>query len=130
MNGRILPKIKIQKEFVQGSACTTLLYSINMARFASVIHDALSGIQLINHPLRSLIYADDITFIVKTEGEFRNLFEIIEIFRRIAGISINTEKMQVLNMNSQISPAALEGIELDDQMKILGTIWSSNMQKR
>lgn len=68
----------IKKKVLQRCAFESLMFSIAMAPFATLVCNYLIGIKLINQFLRSLIYAECANVIIQSEAELKSIFKYMK----------------------------------------------------
>jgi hypothetical protein len=91
INGRLSRCIRIRRSVRQGCPLEPLIQAIN---------SKVQRMELQHSNVKSLAYADDINFVVKSDEEIDRAFEAIELFCSESNAKINMPKSAFLRINN------------------------------
>lgn len=126
VNGHLTGEIKIKKSVRQGCPLSMVLFVLYIEPLLCGINRKVEGCQLGQDTIKSMAYADDVNFIVQSDTEAGNVFELLSEFCTDSGASINYEKSSFLRLNNCIMGPQL--INETDQLKILGMIFCADIK--
>jgi hypothetical protein len=91
------------------------------------------GVNLHNHTIRFLAYADDLVLITESQNEIKSLFRRLEKSSVKIGLHINEEKKKYMVVRRQNNARLIQSLRIDqynfgrvEQFKYLGTILTQN----
>lgn len=114
----------------QGCCCSPSLFIIAVELLATLVRKSLNikGINLADKEIRILQYADDATFFLNDLGSLQPLLQLLGMFATISGLHINLQKSHLLLLGHHLDPPKeIEGMQVKDQVNILGIIFRNQM---
>ena len=136
-NGWLSEDFSVERGIKQGCPFSPLAFIISIEYLAIKIRsDSLvkgvvlddNAAQNISKILKTLLYADDVTLILKDEKDLERVLVILEQFRHISGLSINKTKTEAMWLgSSRIRRKGGFGLKWVDELKILGIYFSNNI---
>ena len=108
-NGWISESFKIERGIRQGCPFSALAFIVGLELLAIKIRNN-QNIQGINFRgtgdiiriIKILLYADDVTLLLKDRNDLRLVLQILETFRKISGLTINRNKTEAMWLGSNI----------------------------
>ena len=117
----------------QGDPLSPYLFFIVIEILAHALRndDAIKGINLGNFEVKQVLYADDMTFLVKDMNSVKRLQETFDLFEKISGLKVTVEKTNIMWIGKDRvrAEAQLFG-NLVREVKILGVYFAVDMKKR
>jgi exonuclease III len=126
INGFLTDDVHIQRSVRQGCPLSMILFVMYIEPLIRMMSAALEGIQVGNDFIRTIGYADDLNFIIKSNLEADRIFEIISVYCEESGAKINLNKSAFLRINEcKIGPQLIAETE---KLKILGFFFCKKLR--
>ena len=127
-NGYISSEFKLQRGIRQGCPLSPLLFVLAVELLALKIRQekSIKGIKVVDTFTKIRQYADDTTFLLKDAIDFREVLSRLKEFTVFSGLKINkTKSKAICPGNRNLYGMSLHGIEMCEEIKLLGVYFSS-----
>ena len=122
-NGTSTPYFKVSRGVRQGDPIAAYLFTLAIELLAiSIRHnEKISGIKINDAEIKLSMYADDLTGLVVGIASIKELMIIINNFKNISGLGVNTDKTELMPLGSS-KVADIEGLgyKIVKELKITG----------
>ena len=133
-NGWVSGTFKVERGIRQGCPFSPLAFIIGIEFLALRIRNdhRMKGIKigndLVDKIIKVILYADDVTLLLKDKEDLKLALDILDRFKDISGLSINRTKSEVMWLGSNVN-LANEGLGLKwvNETKILGIFFSNRI---
>ena len=96
VNGNVSAAVQVRRSVRQGCGLSPLLYVLSVEPFARKVRGSsrVSGLQIPGSMdrVKTIQYAYDLSVLVRTEAEVREVLAVAELFHRASGALLNKEK--------------------------------------
>ena len=101
-NGLTTGYFALEREVRQGDPLSPYLFVVVVETLALAIrqNEAIKGISIGKEETKLLQYADDTTVVLSDRDSARALFNLLEVFRKLSGLKINTSKTEGMCIGS------------------------------
>ena len=135
-NGWVSGSFKVEKGIRQGCPFSPLAFIIALEFLAIKIRNVqdINGIKIdkscqldLETFIKILLYADDVTLLLKDRNELELALKILDDYKQVSGLQINKQKTEVMWLGSNIGNA-FDGLGLKwvNEIKILGIYFSND----
>jgi hypothetical protein len=130
INGHFTDDIPINCSIRQGCPLSSILYAIVIDPFISLLKMELKGLNIgkDKKPVTCIVYADDITVILRDAQDLHILTKTLKTYEQAAGATINWEKSCALPIGNWDQTRDLGEIKYKPTNKILGIYYGSTVQ--
>ena len=122
-NGFATPFFQLKRGVRQGDPLSPYLFIIALELLAINIrnNDQIRGIKVDGNEIKLVIFADDMTTLVRDTVSFSHLINTVEKFTSYSGLKMNHEKTEVMPLgNMTLEPTEVGVNEISSIVKILG----------
>ena len=117
INGKQSRYVKMGRGLLQGSLLSPLLFNIFIDDLPKILRSGNKGVNIGGEKINSLIYADDIVLISKTQTSLQKCLKACERHSRRNGYTFAPEKCEIISPAYQVitevtSPITLANMEL------------------
>ena len=136
-NGYLSESFKIERGVRQGCPLSPYLFilAIEILSYAIRHHPDIKGIKICNKEIKNIMFADDATLALDgSERSFKTVIHLLEDFKKISGLKLNSNKTTVLRIGSLID-TNVEYMEerqfnwTSTEAKTLGITFNTNRTK-
>jgi hypothetical protein len=130
INGALAGPIPIQSTIRQGCPLSMALYTLSPHPLSRTQEGKLTGVKLgrRRHSISVVAYADDITVIVTNPTDIEIICHTVRTCEQATEAQLNPRKSKALALGGWLAPISLMGIELYQQVKILGVMFGSTLE--
>lgn len=128
LNGFLSPPIAIHSSVRQGCPLSMLLFTIAIEPLCRLLSSKLQGLKISNHVFKLNAYADDITCLIQSQKELKDVSTALELFQHASNLRANVQKTSFLCLCPAANNATLvQGrFRPVDSVKLLGIYFLSD----
>lgn len=130
INGHIGKTISINRGTRQGCPLSMILFTLGIDPLLRILSSNLQGITNPTSKFAVTAYADDITILLRNNGDISFLLNILQTFSQASGEKINWKKSHLLPLNKTSTKTfSTVPFVAKDELRILGIYFSSSTVK-
>ena len=130
-NGTSTPYFKVNRGVRQGDPIAAYLFTLAIELLAISIryNKKISGIKINDAEIKLSMYADDLTGLVVGIDSVKELMLIINNFKCVSGLGVNTEKTELMPLGSS-KATDIEGLgyKIVEELKITGVFFTYSQE--